>query len=659
MSAGSSRLPLPTATPSAASSEYGSSEDQRWPGHQTPPYYADSHYSSSSPKLEAFDEDDEYDEKFDQAAFLRWQRLHGRQTSNRGSPLPQQQQTTESFQPSAHGQQQRPLLQRAYSKRQHEKKLSEQLLEWSEKVTAPVKRGLAAASPPYYHRDGGVEEASSSQGSAASGSRDASPNGSLTSRLPVELSSRQIRRLLKALYVVVGLLFVSAMLPHSSRLSLFRYLGGNKMRDGPPIPDYDVKNQGLASGKGWGWKVDSEQVDSLATIAKTPAEKAKADHAFAYAGLEEAEQSKNATKVYPNIACQLDTVAFAQHYKLTPKFKYARRYVTAKSVAPELDRPAGFDPYPRQVQGQAIVEGWDSMHWRGFTPEDICNPIRDPKQRAICMVKERRKEALRHGKKVSSSSDRKGLKKRIGGSAGDTVNILDDDMSPLSSCSSSSDPLELPTYPVPRTRTQPHNLILGLASDVTRMSDLLPELAYSFAYSNLHLVLNLPPDRSIETFRKALRDRGIRATIIQSTEDDYLRRWAELPSLLGDFADAGLTKWAIVADDDTFFLSLPKVLKMLDRYDDSKPHYIGGLTDDWKQAPAGMIGFGGGGVILSMPLLEELQPHWSSCAQGKDAADKRLAQCIYEHTHTRLSIEWGLMQVDLNDDIRGLLESGR
>lgn len=475
----------------------------------------------------------------------------------------------------------------------------------------------------------------------------------------VSIPQRRLRLLFKGLAACIVLLVLSVILPVGSPLSIRGHRGERFKNAKQPIPAVDWSNQKLASGKGWGWRIaDKFKGVTDAPTAQPAEQSAKAIHDYNY-GQTGGDDNATAT-ILPDIPCQLDTAAFASHYKLTPKFKYSRRYVTAKPQAPALDKPSDYDPVPRKLS-DAIIQGWQTMSWRGLPLEEVCGDLKG-KQLEKCLTREQ-KMRDRRGAAEAQVQQRRSVPSSLSSPAEAVARTLSDEQKgglvTLSSCTSSREPLELPTYPVPRTLTQPHHIILGLASEARRMFDLMPVLAYSFAHSNLHLVLNLPRDRRIPELRRALRARGIRATIILSPEEDYLRRWVELPSLLLDHADPGLTRWAMVADDDTFFLSMPKLFQMLDKYDYKEERYIGALTDDWRQADSGMIGFGGAGVILSMTLLDSLRPHWPECKQLQKPADYRLAHCIYSHTHTRLTIEWGLHQTDMWDDIRGMLESGR
>lgn len=74
-------------------------------------------------------------------------------------------------------------------------------------------------------------------------------------------------------------------------------------------------------------------------------------------------------------------------------------------------------------------------------------------------------------------------------------------------------------------------------------------------------------------------------------------------------------------------------------------------------------------MFVSTPLLNKLHKVYPLCVNigeggdkfdmGATGGDARLAECIYRHTHARLSVEHGLHQTDLLHNADGLLESGQ
>lgn len=52
-------------------------------------------------------------------------------------------------------------------------------------------------------------------------------------------------------------------------------------------------------------------------------------------------------------------------------------------------------------------------------------------------------------------------------------------------------------------------------------------------------------------------------------------------------------KWIAVIDDDTFFLSMSALVKMLTLYDEKEDQDIGGISEDWNTVNLyGMMAFG-------------------------------------------------------------------
>ena len=122
------------------------------------------------------------------------------------------------------------------------------------------------------------------------------------------------------------------------------------------------------------------------------------------------------------------------------------------------------------------------------------------------------------------------------------------------------------------------------------------------------------------------------------------------------------TKWISLLDDDTFFPSIPALVTMLAKYDPTQEYYIGALSEIWwAVAHYGMMGFGGAGIFLSVPLAEIMNNNYRNCIEASQttAGDIRIMECIYLLTETKLTYERGLHQVDVHADLSGVLESGR
>ncbi|EKV13160.1 Fringe-like [Penicillium digitatum] len=201
----------------------------------------------------------------------------------------------------------------------------------------------------------------------------------------------------------------------------------------------------------------------------------------------------------------------------------------------------------------------------------------------------------------------------------------------------------------------------GVATDIERLNESLDAFAHWAGYSRTRIFALIEPDRSGNGIRdaKAKADAlGINLYIIES-DDHYLNRYFALIPLLKENARE-TTQWGCIIDDDTFFLSMPRLVDALAKYDHTTSMYIGGLSESMPQIVTfGIIGFGGAGVFLSKPLLAEITNVYDRCAAMDFTGDRRIAMCVYRYTQTRLTVDHRLRQLDLMHDASGFFESGR
>ncbi|KAJ6072681.1 hypothetical protein N7467_010766 [Penicillium canescens] len=222
-------------------------------------------------------------------------------------------------------------------------------------------------------------------------------------------------------------------------------------------------------------------------------------------------------------------------------------------------------------------------------------------------------------------------------------------------------PMEL-KVPRPPKLTIASHIDFGVATSVGRLNDSLNAFQHWAGYTRTRIFALLEPD---ETGGEAIREVKTKADamginlVITESEDDYLRRYFALIPLLEENARES-TRWGCIIDDDTFFLSMPKLVDALAKYDHTTPMYIGGLSESIPQiATFGMIGFGGAGVFLSRPLMTQLAGVYDECSQMDFTGDRRIAMCVYSYTQTRLTVDHRLRQLDLMHDASGFFESGR
>ncbi|CAI7585718.1 unnamed protein product [Penicillium crustosum] len=223
--------------------------------------------------------------------------------------------------------------------------------------------------------------------------------------------------------------------------------------------------------------------------------------------------------------------------------------------------------------------------------------------------------------------------------------------------------LDMTDEPVPHAPklANASHIDFGVATSVERLNESLDAFAHWAGYSRTRIFALIEPDRSEFGIRdvKAKADAlGVNLHITES-DDDYLNRYFALIPLLKENARE-TTQWGCIIDDDTFFLSMSRLVDALAKYDHTTSMYIGGLSESIPQIAAfGMIGFGGAGVFLSKPLLEEITNVYDKCSAMDFTGDRRIAICVYRYTQTRLTVDHRLRQLDLMHDASGFFESGR
>lgn len=225
------------------------------------------------------------------------------------------------------------------------------------------------------------------------------------------------------------------------------------------------------------------------------------------------------------------------------------------------------------------------------------------------------------------------------------------------------------------------HIYVGFATTIERLHDDLPAFAHWAANNNLHMfglleeitieedlgdgngtqtrVIDRTPE--LREMEARARELGIRMTL-QTSSAEYTDRYFALTKVMWENRDLDAkTEWAVVIDDDTFFPSMGNIVRKLKAaYDPSEKWYIGAPTESFEQLKGNMwMAFGGAGIFMSMPLIEEMMDYFDECDLWKGPGDQKIAQCVYWHTKTKLTWDRGLFQLDIHRDPSGFFESGR
>ncbi|KAH7024384.1 uncharacterized protein B0I36DRAFT_352625 [Microdochium trichocladiopsis] len=219
------------------------------------------------------------------------------------------------------------------------------------------------------------------------------------------------------------------------------------------------------------------------------------------------------------------------------------------------------------------------------------------------------------------------------------------------------------------------HMIFGLSTSLGRIPETIRNLKHWAAHTNARFLIvvaphnpaaSSPAEPTIPEAEALFAAAGIPHVTFLETADDWIDAYIGLIAPLHAAVEPGLTRWVAWIDDDTFFPRLSALTAALDsRFDPSRPQYVGQLSEYFPHtAGGGMIAFGGAGIFVSVPLLEQIAPHAGVCYKHRrkgayTGGDFRLADCIHRYTATKLSVLQGLSQLSLKGDASGFYEAER
>ncbi|KNZ62084.1 hypothetical protein VP01_1315g1 [Puccinia sorghi] len=125
------------------------------------------------------------------------------------------------------------------------------------------------------------------------------------------------------------------------------------------------------------------------------------------------------------------------------------------------------------------------------------------------------------------------------------------------------------------------------------------------------------------------------------------------------------TDWFVLADDDTYFLSLDSLNRILSKYNPLEPHLIGASSESRNaNAHFGRIAFGGAGIFLSRGLMQKMNAPgaFEGCFEefGHEfGGDGMVSKCAIKLTsNATFKAEPSLHQLDIKDEAHGLFQAG-
>ncbi|KAF3771092.1 family 31 glycosyltransferase, partial [Cryphonectria parasitica EP155] len=225
-------------------------------------------------------------------------------------------------------------------------------------------------------------------------------------------------------------------------------------------------------------------------------------------------------------------------------------------------------------------------------------------------------------------------------------------------------------FPPKKQSPDASKMIFGVATTLDRMPENLRNFQHWAARTSARLVVVHEPrnetlrpgEPSAEEMEQLFKGAGIERITLVERDQGWGERFVSLLGVLHDRMEPQV-EWAVLMDDDTFFLDLDAVQAMLAKYNPSQLWYVGALSDNkWNINNGGLYAVGGAGIFISRPLLETMRPFADGCfpEEGTMAGgDTLVGQCIHRHTTTKLTLEHGLYQLDLHGDVTGFYEAPR
>ncbi|EGY21433.1 hypothetical protein VD0002_g3531 [Verticillium dahliae] len=239
----------------------------------------------------------------------------------------------------------------------------------------------------------------------------------------------------------------------------------------------------------------------------------------------------------------------------------------------------------------------------------------------------------------------------------------------LSSCApvqlERCDPIPL-RVPRPYPKSTYPQYVFGVATSYERYEESIDTFAFWLAGSHAKLVgvvTDYDENRpNLEALVARYAERDVIASFVKPIRS-RLSVGQNHFTIIRDLVKASgpETEWIAILDDDTFFPSLHKLTVALSDIDHTQQAYVGALSEDFRAVRTfGYMAFGGGGVFLSAKLARDLEPLLETCLNEAKTGegDALVRECVYKHTHTKLTPLPGLHQMDMARDATGFYEGG-
>ncbi|GAA5891213.1 hypothetical protein JCM5296_004930 [Sporobolomyces johnsonii] len=173
---------------------------------------------------------------------------------------------------------------------------------------------------------------------------------------------------------------------------------------------------------------------------------------------------------------------------------------------------------------------------------------------------------------------------------------------------------------------------------------------------------------AIRELKHILEERDLPCEVRTSSYERYEVRVLNMVQVMRDYAEeiGKPIDWFVFNDDDTFWVDIRTLRRLLSKYDPSEKWFVGATTEAQNQLQQfGRMAFGGAGMLISAPLLSAMYSLWPECHdryKNSFGGDEMITRCAAlakgATKQTVTTEERGLHQFDVPGDATGLLQSG-
>ncbi|GAA5980765.1 hypothetical protein JCM11641_002637 [Rhodosporidiobolus odoratus] len=174
--------------------------------------------------------------------------------------------------------------------------------------------------------------------------------------------------------------------------------------------------------------------------------------------------------------------------------------------------------------------------------------------------------------------------------------------------------------------------------------------------------------QDVRELKDLLEARDLPCTVRSGKYDRYEVRVLSMVKEMRDYAeDIGKSiDWFVFGDDDTFWLDMRALRRLLSQYNPGEEWFVGTTTEAKRQLEQfGRMAFGGAGLLVSRGLGASMYDRWDTCFDrykdifGGDEMLTRCAALVTGKTKQTVTTEQrGLHQFDVPGDATGMFQSG-